>query len=263
MPDNALRKRRSLDQHLQIDTGLVAHFVAQEDEIFCAKVASRALMGRKRAPAETTNRRVEGPDPHFEARTGVGNCHPAGIVKVAGRLLGRSRRARGAVGFTRRGGATRLLFDRVSIEPPASTLRTRLGSRPADWQRAQDIVGGAGLLMLNGREITEWADEQMSAGFESARHPRTMIGVDRENQVWLVTVDGRQPPLSVGMNFAELTRLARRLGLQSALNLDGGGSTTMVLKGNWIVNHPSEAAGPRAVSDAIVVLPASAGRPGG
>ena len=103
--------------------------------------------------------------------------------------------------------------------------------------------------------MDEWAEEQISVAFDTTRHPRTMVGVDGDNNIWLVTVDGRQPPLSLGMNFSELKGLARRLGLRSALNLDGGGSTTMVLKDGWIVNHPSEPTGPRAVSDAIVVLP--------
>ena len=43
-----------------------------------------------------------------------------------------------------------------------------------------------------------------------------------------------------------------RLDLRDALNLDGGGSTTMVVQGK-IVNRPSDAGGPRAVSDAILV----------
>ena len=55
------------------------------------------------------------------------------------------------------------------------------------------------------------------------------------------------------MTFAELQRLARRLKLQNALNLDGGGSTTMVVHGA-VVNHPSDPAGPRKVSDALLVL---------
>jgi exopolysaccharide biosynthesis protein len=54
------------------------------------------------------------------------------------------------------------------------------------------------------------------------------------------------------MTFSELTNLARRLNLVHALNLDGGGSTTMVVKGK-IVNHPSDATGPRRVSDALIV----------
>ena len=82
-----------------------------------------------------------------------------------------------------------------------------------------------------------------------------MIGLDGDGAVWLITVDGRQPELSLGMNFQELKGLARRVGLRSALNLDGGGSTTMVVKGGRIVNHPSDPTGPRPVGDAILVLP--------
>ena len=181
---------------------------------------------------------------------------PSGILKTGGRLIGGTKRARGAVAITRRGGATLMLFDRVIVEKTTpNAYSTRLGTKPQDWLSATDIVSGAGLLMVNGREMDEWADEQISAAFDTTRHPRTMIGVDGDNHVWLVTVDGRQPPLSLGMNFSELKGLARRLGLRSALNMDGGGSTTMVLKDGWIVNHPSDPTGPRAVSDAIVVLP--------
>jgi exopolysaccharide biosynthesis protein len=69
----------------------------------------------------------------------------------------------------------------------------------------------------------------------------------------LVTVDGRNPQISLGMTFVELQRLAARLKLTDVLNLDGGGSTTMVVKG-VIVNHPSDAAGPRKVSDSLIVI---------
>jgi exopolysaccharide biosynthesis protein len=55
------------------------------------------------------------------------------------------------------------------------------------------------------------------------------------------------------MTFLELQRLAARLKLTDALNLDGGGSTTMIVKGA-IVNHPSNATGPRKVRDALLVM---------
>ena len=55
------------------------------------------------------------------------------------------------------------------------------------------------------------------------------------------------------MTFRELQGLASRLELRDALNLDGGGSTTMVVKGQ-VVNHPSDATGPRKVSDSILVF---------
>jgi exopolysaccharide biosynthesis protein len=79
-----------------------------------------------------------------------------------------------------------------------------------------------------------------------------MIGTSKGSTIWLVTVDGRNPAISLGMSFTELQHLAKKLNLVNALNLDGGGSTTMVVKGR-IVNHPSDAAGPRKVSDALIV----------
>jgi hypothetical protein len=131
--------------------------------------------------------------------------------------------------------------------------RTWFGTSPRDWQAAPDVIGGAGLLVLKGRAITDWTRERFGTTFDVERHPRTMIGTDRDGAIWLVTVDGRQPALSLGMTFRELQSLARRLRLQAALNLDGGGSATMVVRGR-IVNHPSDPTGPRPVSDAILVF---------
>jgi hypothetical protein len=137
----------------------------------------------------------------------------------------------------------------VTIEP---RFRTLLGTRPDQWVEAQDIVGGAGLLLHRGRAMMEWDREQLRAGFDTERHPRTLIGTSRGGTIWLVTVDGRAPAISLGMSFAELQNLAKKLNLVNALNLDGGGSTTMVVQGK-IVNHPSDATGPRKVSDALIV----------
>ena len=122
-----------------------------------------------------------------------------------------------------------------------------------DWARARDIVGGAGLLVREGRVPDDWMIEDLASGFAETRHPRTMIGTHGDGSVWLVTVDGRQPQLSAGMTLFELRRLARTLRFTNALNLDGGGSTTMWVDGA-IVNSPSDAAGPRKVSDALIVL---------
>jgi len=137
----------------------------------------------------------------------------------------------------------------VSIQ---THFRTLLGTTPEQWMQAQDIVGGAGLLVHQGKPVTDWSSEQLRAGFDTERHPRTMVGATRGSAVWLVTVDGRNPSISLGMTFAELTNLAQKLNLVYALNLDGGGSTTMVVKGK-VVNHPSDATGARKVSDALIV----------
>lgn len=193
----------------------------------------------------------------------VSSGRPAGLLKVGGRLVSGSSLARGAVAFIRPSGRRpmRLVFDQVSATRAASPPRparylTRFGTRPARWATARAAVGGAGLLLRDGRHLTldDWAVEQLQPSFVSTRHPRTMIGVDKDGSVWLVTVDGRNPAISLGMTFRELQGLANRLGLRDALNLDGGGSTTMVVRGE-VTNHPSDLTGPRPVSDAILVFP--------
>ncbi len=138
---------------------------------------------------------------------------------------------------------TRVRLD-VSYDP--------VEGEPKSWHIAQDIVGGAGLLIREGRDVEDWSIERFNAGFAENRHPRTMIGTSPDNTIWLVTVDGRQPERSVGMSLVELRALARRLGLVNALNLDGGGSTTMWVQGQ-VMNRPSDPTGPRMVSDALLV----------
>jgi hypothetical protein len=137
---------------------------------------------------------------------------------------------------------------RVSIDVAYDPIE----GEPEPWASAQDIVGGAGLLIRGGRDVEDWSVEAFNKGFAEGRHPRTMIGNTADGTIWLVTVDGRQPQLSVGMTLEELRALAHRLGLTGALNLDGGGSTTRWVKGA-VVNSPSDAAGPRKVSDALLV----------
>ena len=148
------------------------------------------------------------------------------------------------------GRGTRVRLD-VSYEP--------YEGEPKSWLLAQDIVGGAGLLIRDGRDIEDWSIERFNQGFAENRHPRTMIGTAADNTIWLVTVDGRQPEQSVGMTLVELRALAHRVGLVNALNLDGGGSTTMWVQGQ-VMNKPSDPTGPRKVSDALLVFGGGARR---
>jgi len=81
-----------------------------------------------------------------------------------------------------------------------------------------------------------------SINFNTNRHPRTMVGITEEGHLLFVVVDGRQPGYADGMSLFELRALAHSLGCTDALNLDGGGSTTMVIAGegnNGVVNKPS------------------------
>jgi len=138
------------------------------------------------------------------------------------------------------------------------TFETRwkiLNGTPVEhFEQARDVVSGAGLLIRDGVTMSDWLTREnlQPLTFTDVRHPRTLIGIDRKGMLWLVAVDGRQPERSVGMTFADLLALCARLELTNALNLDGGGSTTMIV-GGALVNKPSDVTGPRPVSDAIVV----------
>ncbi len=84
------------------------------------------------------------------------------------------------------------------------------------------------------------------------RAPRTAVGIRGDGRLLLVTIDGRQKKVSVGATISELRSVMRALGAEDALNLDGGGSSTMIVNGR-IVNSPSDPSGPRPVADAIIL----------
>jgi len=123
----------------------------------------------------------------------------------------------------------------------------------SDWMEMDFLVGGAGLLISNGEEFDDHQVEKLSEGFDTTRHPRTAVGIDSRGRWVFVVVDGRQPGLSVGMSLPELTDLMLSLDCEQAINLDGGGSTTMYLNGA-VVNSPSDVSGERPVADALMVV---------
>jgi Phosphodiester glycosidase len=127
----------------------------------------------------------------------------------------------------------------------------RLGPKPAFTP--EFIIGGGPRLVRGGRPAAADDPGIYSPGFADARHPRTAVGRRADGRILLVTVDGRQPEKSVGMTIAELTSLLLELGAVEAVNMDGGGSTTMVIRGR-VVNSPSDLTGERPVSDALLVL---------
>jgi len=88
--------------------------------------------------------------------------------------------------------------------------------------------------------------------FGVRRNPRTLAGVTAEGHILLVTVDGRRPGVSVGASFEESARIMQALGAAEAVNLDGGGSTAMVV-GQDLVNQPSDPSGERPIADAVVI----------
>jgi len=124
-----------------------------------------------------------------------------------------------------------------------------------DWSELgiRQIIGGGPRLLRGGvLDITGEA-EQFKDDILKGRAPRTAIGITADQKLLLVTVNGRQPNISVGMTLEELGNLLIELGALEAMNLDGGGSTTMIVR-NLVLNLPSDGK-ERAVANAIVVVP--------
>ena len=139
--------------------------------------------------------------------------------------------------------------DRMGFGP--DTIGPGLQSSGALGDRLQ-VVGGFPELLDGGRVV---GDLEVGArpGFAAVRHPRTAVGFDAgTGLLWLVVVDGRQAPRSAGMSLPELADLFLTLGVDEALNLDGGGSSAMSLRGR-LVSRPSDATGERPVGNSLWV----------
>ncbi|MGH2746846.1 MAG: phosphodiester glycosidase family protein [Actinomycetota bacterium] len=120
----------------------------------------------------------------------------------------------------------------------------------AYWHGVLDSLGGNPTVVEDSQIATR---NVTGTGWFFRRHPRTGVGYDADTgKVLLVTVDGRQPDYSVGMTLRELAEVFVSLGADVALNLDGGGSTTMVVNGN-VKGRPSDGS-ERPVSSALLVL---------
>ena len=121
------------------------------------------------------------------------------------------------------------------------------------------VVGGGPRILRAGRVAVAARAEGFAPlrsffqSFVAGRQPRTLAGVRADGALLLVTVDGRAPGWSAGMTLPEAARLMRSLGARDALNLDGGGSSTMTVLGE-VVNRPSDRV-ERRVSDGLFVMP--------
>lgn len=118
------------------------------------------------------------------------------------------------------------------------------------WNGALHGLEGGPLLVHEGKKVP-------LTGFNwsilKGREPRTAVGLTQEGKMVWITVDGRRPGHSMGTNLDEVTQLFLSLGAVEALNWDGGGSTTMVIKGQPVTKIATGWV--REVSNALVLIP--------
>ncbi|MCL2495793.1 MAG: phosphodiester glycosidase family protein [Clostridiales bacterium] len=111
----------------------------------------------------------------------------------------------------------------------------------AAWENARYAVGGGERLLINGQVVAP----QFSAGSTATYMPRTAFGLRADGSFIMYSVDGRQQGYSAGASLTEVALRLLELGCVDAINLDGGGSTTLAtvypgLEGLKTVNRPSD-----------------------
>jgi Phosphodiester glycosidase len=117
-----------------------------------------------------------------------------------------------------------------------------LPAQPDTTVKAEELVwgmAGGPRILTQGKIDVRLEPESMGEAFSITRHPRTAMGITRKGEVLLVTVDGRQAGLSRGVSLPELAQILLEYGAWDGVNMDGGGSTTMSLRGG-LLNSPSE-----------------------
>jgi exopolysaccharide biosynthesis protein len=196
----------------------------------------------------------------------------AGLLLTAGQLRAAATRtvtrdslryetARAAIGFTE--------HDEIEITwasthndtvlawrtPPAhrpgvpSSLPPRQRARRWD---VRDAVAAGPMLVVDGRPRVT-VDEEVFFGSSIPRvHPRTAVGITGDGALLIVVVDGRQPQ-SRGVDLEELATILQDLGAVQALNLDGGGSSALVVNG-VLLNRPAGSSEQREVMSALVTF---------
>ena len=129
--------------------------------------------------------------------------------------------------------------------------RSRCGSSSSPTGRRSPTRSVAGLsLVRDGRPVYR-ANEAFTSSQIAPRHPRTAIGQLADGRILLVVVDGRQPGYSVGMTTFEMALTMVRLGAVRAMQLDGGGSSTLAFEGT-VLNSPSDGR-ERPISTALML----------
>jgi exopolysaccharide biosynthesis protein len=140
-------------------------------------------------------------------------------------------------------------MNRLASLSPNQFVQLNIYTLP-DWSGMKHAIGGGPWLVHGGQPYVDMGAQHFTARSLGFREPRSAVGITADGKMLLVTVDGRQKNVSVGMTLYELAYLMQKLGALEAMNLDGGSSTQMSIYGKT-VNRPS--AGNVGVSNSLII----------
>lgn len=201
------------------------------------------------------------------------SARAAGALKIEGAWLNLPILKRGVIGWQKTD--QHPYFERLTIKPTEKNKVLPIFddslSNQTRWQQFDYVVGGIPLLIKNQQALTDFRQEKMISSFVEERHARTAVCL-KQNGLWLwlvashtKAVDRPQVKKIIeGLTLQELTNILLQQGCVDAINLDGGGSSTLVIE-NKIINQPAGDFNPlsqsyqeRAVYDVMLLLPKKA-----
>lgn len=113
-------------------------------------------------------------------------------------------------------------------------------------------IGGGPVLLQEGRINITNQEEQMFVDGLNDRHPRTAMGYTKNRKLIVLVIEGRNPGKAEGATLAEEAKILQDLGCVEALNLDGGGSSCMLINGRETI-RPSDKEGQRPVPAVFII----------
>lgn len=118
--------------------------------------------------------------------------------------------------------------------------------------KMQTVVGGGPVLVQNGHIRVTNEEEGLFIKGEKDLHPRSAIGYTRDGRIIVLAVQGRTPGKAAGVTLAQEAKILLDLGCYEALNLDGGGSSCLLVNGKETI-HPSDKTGERPVPSVFII----------
>ncbi len=128
----------------------------------------------------------------------------------------------------------------------------KLKTRLKKW-KMQTAVGGGPVLVQNGQVNISNNEELKFAGKAiNDLHPRTLMGYTKDDKIIVMVVEGRKPGIADGASLLQAAQIMADLGCEEALNLDGGGSSCMLINGKETIK-PSDKGLQRAIPAVFII----------
>jgi Phosphodiester glycosidase len=120
------------------------------------------------------------------------------------------------------------------------------------WWEMRTAIGGGPTLVHDGKIWITNKEEQMFPDAELEKTPRTAMGYTQDNRLIILVIQGRSPGISDGASLVQEARIMKALACYEALNLDGGGSSCMLINGRETI-APSDPGGQRPLPAVFMI----------